>query len=95
MTPPDVPEIQGGVFAHWPNRITAIRFVGALVLFAVLGVVETVELDGTIRARMFGVATALFVGVAATDWLDGWLARRYGHVTAFGRIAVSTSPMAS
>ena len=24
------------------------------------------------------LATVLFVGAAITDWLDGWLARRYG-----------------
>ena len=25
-----------GVFQHWPNRITALRFVGAAALFVVL-----------------------------------------------------------
>ena len=29
-------EIKMGVFEHWPNRITALRFVGALLLFALL-----------------------------------------------------------
>ena len=24
------------VFAHWPNRITALRFLGAFVLFGLL-----------------------------------------------------------
>ncbi|MEZ5977176.1 MAG: CDP-diacylglycerol--glycerol-3-phosphate 3-phosphatidyltransferase [Planctomycetota bacterium] len=78
-----------GVFAHWPNRVTAIRFVGALVLFVLLAVhgegVGTGE-----RARpdtAMAVCFVLFVLVAATDWLDGWLARRGKHVTAFGRIA--------
>ena len=27
-----------GVFAHWPNRITMIRFFGALVLFAIFAI---------------------------------------------------------
>ena len=31
MTPAD----RDGVFAHWPNRITMIRFAGSLVLFAI------------------------------------------------------------
>jgi CDP-diacylglycerol--glycerol-3-phosphate 3-phosphatidyltransferase len=31
-----------------------------------------------------GIATALFVGAAITDWLDGWLARRWGQTSAFG-----------
>jgi len=30
------------------------------------------------------IATALFVGAAITDWLDGWLARRWGQTSAFG-----------
>ncbi len=76
-----------GVFAHWPNRITAIRFVGALILFGVLGFVEQAQPSADTARRMFTLATVLFVAVAATDWLDGWLARRHGHVTAFGRIA--------
>lgn len=30
------------------------------------------------------LATALFVAAAITDWLDGWLARRWGQTSAFG-----------
>ncbi|MEO5770770.1 MAG: CDP-diacylglycerol--glycerol-3-phosphate 3-phosphatidyltransferase [Burkholderiaceae bacterium] len=30
------------------------------------------------------IATLLFVLVAATDWLDGWLARRLNQTSAFG-----------
>ncbi len=29
-------------------------------------------------------ATVLFVAAALTDWLDGWLARRWGQTSAFG-----------
>ena len=79
-----------GVFAHWPNRITGLRFLGALVLFAVLAVWgETIQsftqpLDG---AAPFQVAFWLFIVVSLSDILDGWLARRGNVVTAFGRIA--------
>ncbi len=74
-----------GVFAHWPNRITAIRFFGALALFVILGLVEGGLLpDGWVVP---GACFVLFVAVAATDWLDGHLARKHGNVTAFGRIA--------
>lgn len=76
-----------GVFAHWPNRITAIRFVGALALFALLAITGPSVAPGTIGDLWMGVCFALFVFVAATDWLDGHLARKHGHVTAFGRIA--------
>lgn len=30
------------------------------------------------------IAAVLFVLIALTDWLDGWLARRYGMTSAFG-----------
>jgi len=80
---------RAGVFAHWPNRVTAIRFVGAVVLFVLLEHFGT-GVGGPERTRpdlWMGVAFWLFVIVAATDWLDGHLARKYGNVTAFGRIA--------
>ena len=30
------------------------------------------------------VAATMFIAGAITDWLDGWIARRYGMVSAFG-----------
>ena len=74
-----------GVFQHWPNRITAIRFIGALVLFTLLALIEAQALAQS-QALIQG-AFWLFVTLAATDALDGYLARRDKHVTAFGRIA--------
>ncbi len=73
-----------GVFAHWPNRITLLRFVGSLVLFLILSLVGE-ELD---QSRLYaGLAFWLFIVIAATDYLDGYLARRGNLVTSFGRIA--------
>ena len=74
-----------GVFQHWPNRITALRFVGALVLFSIFalyGESAPERIRGTIQLSFW-----LFVVVAATDVLDGWLARQGNLVSAFGRIA--------
>jgi CDP-diacylglycerol--glycerol-3-phosphate 3-phosphatidyltransferase len=82
--------MSAGVFAHWPNRITALRFLGALALFAVLAVWgESVQgyTDPLESAAPFQVAFWLFIAVALSDILDGWLARRDNVVTAFGRIA--------
>lgn len=77
-----------GVFTHWPNRITAIRFVGAFVLFALFALVLDRPTDELRPGRGWTQACFwLLVVVAATDFLDGYLARRGGHVTAFGRIA--------
>jgi len=75
-----------GVFQHWPNRITALRFVGALVLFSLFAIYGDEENAEAIRWKIH-VAFWLFIGVAATDFLDGYLARRGNQVSAFGRIA--------
>jgi CDP-diacylglycerol---glycerol-3-phosphate 3-phosphatidyltransferase len=58
-----------------PNLITCSRLVLALVLFAMI------ETGGYWLA-----SAALFVVAASTDWLDGYLARKYGQVTTLGRI---------
>lgn len=73
------------VFAHWPNRITALRFLGSLVLFVVLSLWGE-EGAGREQATL-QVCFWLFISIAATDFLDGYLARRGNFVTAFGRIA--------
>ncbi|MDF1798154.1 MAG: CDP-diacylglycerol--glycerol-3-phosphate 3-phosphatidyltransferase [Planctomycetota bacterium] len=75
-----------GVFAHWPNRITALRFVGALVLFFVLALWGTGRTE-TEPGAMTMLCFFLFVIIALTDYLDGYLARRDNLVSAFGRIA--------
>jgi CDP-diacylglycerol--glycerol-3-phosphate 3-phosphatidyltransferase len=79
-----------GIFAYWPNRITAMRFVGALALFAVLaiwGEAMQSTYDPGPHAIQLQVAFWLFLAVSLSDILDGWLARRGNVVTAFGRIA--------
>lgn len=73
-----------GIFAHWPNRITAIRFVGSIVLFALLATGETVEVPKRVELQ---VCFWLFIAIASSDFLDGYLARRGNQVTAFGRVA--------
>ena len=58
-----------------PNAITTSRLLLALVLFALI------DYDGwwITSAILFGIA-------AATDFLDGYIARRTGQVTVLGRI---------
>ena len=58
-----------------PNLITVSRFILALILFALIDI-----------GGYWLTSTALFVFAAATDWLDGYLARKYGQVTTLGRI---------
>lgn len=58
-----------------PNAITLSRLVLAIVLFVLI------DLNGWWRLSAF-----VFVVAAATDFLDGYLARAYGQVTVLGRI---------
>ena len=58
-----------------PNAITASRLLLAFVVFALI------YLDG------YWLSSAVIFGIAAaTDFLDGYIARRTGQVTVLGRI---------
>jgi CDP-diacylglycerol--glycerol-3-phosphate 3-phosphatidyltransferase len=69
-----------------PNQITLTRLILAGVLFVLLerigSPIGATGGGGTGWAIAFG----LYFLTAGTDWLDGFLARRWGQVTAFGRI---------
>lgn len=58
-----------------PNLITTSRLALAIILFALIDI-----------GGYWLTAAALFVFAASTDWLDGYLARKYGQVTTLGRI---------
>lgn len=58
-----------------PNTLTAIRLLLAFVLFGLI------DYDGWWRT-----AAVVFVIAAATDWMDGYYARKYQQVTVLGRI---------
>jgi cardiolipin synthase (CMP-forming) len=60
-----------------PNLLTWARVVAIPLLVAVFFLPLPAESRNLL-------ATAVFVGAAITDWLDGWLARRWGQVSAFG-----------
>jgi CDP-diacylglycerol--glycerol-3-phosphate 3-phosphatidyltransferase len=68
----------------WANRLTLLRGVLALVLWAILGLVGHERAGGE---GVWWVAFAVFVVAAGTDGLDGWIARRLGEESVFGRIA--------
>ncbi len=76
-----------GIFAHWPNRITMLRFVGSLVLFTVLSIWGEHDPQEERVQDFLALAFWLFIAIALTDFLDGYLARRGNLTTSFGRIA--------
>ena len=58
-----------------PNAITLSRLVLSIGLFAMVGYED-----------LWLASAALFVFAAATDFLDGYFARKYGQITTLGRI---------
>ncbi len=60
-----------------PNILTSIR----ILLVPILVVVLLTKFDG----REF-VGLALFLLAALTDFLDGWIARRWGLITPLGKL---------
>jgi CDP-diacylglycerol--glycerol-3-phosphate 3-phosphatidyltransferase len=70
-----------------PNLITLARLVLAVGVFALLS--RALDLPpGTDASRLvLQAAFWLWLVAALSDTLDGWLARKHGWVSAFGRIA--------
>jgi CDP-diacylglycerol--glycerol-3-phosphate 3-phosphatidyltransferase len=61
-----------------------INLPNSLTLFRILLVPLMVGAYYLPYAGVNLVAAAMFIAGAITDWLDGWIARRYGMVSAFG-----------
>jgi CDP-diacylglycerol--glycerol-3-phosphate 3-phosphatidyltransferase len=57
-----------------PNQITLARLVLAIVVFVLL------------MRELYLAAMIVFLVAAATDWVDGYWARKYDQVTQLGRI---------
>jgi CDP-diacylglycerol--glycerol-3-phosphate 3-phosphatidyltransferase len=64
--------------ARLPNALTIARLAALPVFWWVM--LESDDGSSTLAFVIFGVASL-------TDWFDGWLARRYGSFSRFGRLA--------
>lgn len=60
------------------NRLTLLRAALAAAVFGAMMADDP---------RWHDAALAMFIAAVATDWLDGWLARRTNSVSHFGKIA--------
>ncbi|GHG29212.1 MULTISPECIES: CDP-diacylglycerol--glycerol-3-phosphate 3-phosphatidyltransferase [Amycolatopsis] len=80
-TPAQVPEPTPVPTLNVANLLTLSRLV--LVPLFVIALFVGDGHDTTWRA----LATGLFAIASATDQLDGWVARKYGLITDFGKIA--------
>lgn len=73
-----------------PNKITLGRLVVALVYFVLLSCVD-ISAGAAAPALpwnrvLLDLAIVLFLVASVTDWIDGYLARKYAMVTDFGRV---------
>lgn len=66
-----------------PNAITIVRIPLAVIFFILLLLGGAYGLDD-IAIRW--VAAVLFIVAISTDWVDGYLARRYDIVSDFGKL---------
>ncbi len=57
-----------------PNQLTLARILLSVVLFLFL------------ILEFYVTSFVLFVITAGTDWIDGYLARKYGQITKLGRV---------
>ena len=66
-----------------PNKLTMLRviLVPVFMVFAALGRIGTAEYDPVMHLR----AGVVFAAASFTDFLDGYLARKYHLVTDFGK----------
>ncbi len=73
-----------GTKGKLPNALTAARLVMAALFFVLLALFDASSPDSMPWVLL--VAMGLFVVAAATDFLDGYLARRWNAVSVFGRV---------
>lgn len=61
-------------FFNLPNQLTALRLLLSVALFVLM------------TLQLWVTSLVVFIIAASTDWLDGYLARKYNLVTVVGRI---------
>jgi CDP-diacylglycerol--glycerol-3-phosphate 3-phosphatidyltransferase len=71
------------MFRHVPNALTASRLVLAAVFFTILSFYQH---EGRGDPTMLNIAFVIYLVALITDFLDGYLARRWKVEGAFGRV---------
>lgn len=81
MTTTDAPA--GSAFL--PTLLTLFRItMGPVIAGLVLWAASLLYVDRVLAGFIYASCVVLFVLASATDWLDGWLARRLNAVTPLG-----------
>ncbi len=73
-------------YKNLPNQLTVLRLVLAAAFFVVLNQYRYQGPEGDPQTVILWISIGLFVLAAFTDYLDGYLARRWGVESQFGRI---------
>jgi cardiolipin synthase len=75
---------------HLPNILTVLRLVLSLMMFVAFavigGAIAGLEVPADAGAQLARFAFVAFVVAAITDFLDGWLARRWDVTSLIGAI---------
>ena len=71
------------MFRHVPNALTGSRLILAAVFFVMLGYYQY---EGRGDPTLLNVAFVIYCVALFTDFLDGYLARRWRVEGAFGRV---------
>lgn len=68
-----------------PTLLTVFRILmGPVIAALVLWAAGELYIDRLLAGFIYALALILFIVAALTDWLDGWLARKYDAVTPLG-----------
>ena len=70
----------------WNSPPNVVTYTRILLVFIFIGFAVAAGPWGQDNHAFRWIATALFALAAATDKLDGWLARTYGNVTELGTL---------
>jgi CDP-diacylglycerol--glycerol-3-phosphate 3-phosphatidyltransferase len=85
-SPIGFPQTRGGKRRYLPNALTLLRiFFVPLLVSAMVQETVSFHLGATFISNDL-LALAIFLCAAVTDLLDGYLARRWGHVTTVGTL---------
>jgi CDP-diacylglycerol--glycerol-3-phosphate 3-phosphatidyltransferase len=71
------------MFRHLPNILTGLRLLLAVVFFAML---SWYQYEGRGDPMFLNIAFVIYLIALVTDFLDGYLARKYNLETPFGRV---------
>jgi CDP-diacylglycerol--glycerol-3-phosphate 3-phosphatidyltransferase len=71
------------MFRHVPNALTGARLLLAVLFFALLGFYQY---EGRGDPGLLNIAFCVYVIALVTDFLDGYLARKWKVEGAFGRV---------